>query len=168
MATRYIPKNPTVSIVNGTDVTNPLFIPRYTLQLVPGHVRPDPPVLIRDSTRAATILRPLFHGLDREQFLVACLDAKHAIIGVNVVSIGSLSFSIVHPREVFKPAILLNSAAIICAHNHPSGHPEPSSEDRVLTARLRQAGDLIGITILDHLILGDERTFSFADQGWPE
>ena len=167
MATRYIPKNPTHSIVNGLDVTNPLFIPRYTLQLVPGSPRPDPPVLIRDSARAATILRPLFHGLDREQFLVACLDAKHAIIGVNVVSIGSLSFSIVHPREVFKPAILLNSAAIICAHNHPSGDPEPSSEDRVLTARLRQAGDLIGITILDHIILGDDRAYSFADQGWP-
>ena len=74
----------------------------------------------------------------------------------------------VHPREVFKPAILLNSAAIICSHNHPSGDPAPSAEDRVLTARLRQAGDLIGITILDHLILGDERTYSFADQGWPE
>jgi DNA repair protein RadC len=168
MATRCIPKNPTGSIVNGMDVTNPLFIPRYTLQLVPGNTHPDPPVVIRDSARAATILRPLFQGLDREQFLVACLDAKHAIIGVNVVSIGSLSFSIVHPREVFKPAILLNSAAIICAHNHPSGHPEPSSEDRVLTARLRQAGDLIGITILDHLILGDDRIYSFADQGWPE
>ena len=167
MATRYIPKNSTRSIVNGTDVTNPLFIPRYTLQLVPGNTRPDPPVLIRDSARAATILRPLFHGLDREQFLVACLDAKHAIIGVNVVSVGSLTLSIVHPREVFKPAILLNSAAIICAHNHPSGDPAPSSEDRVLTDRLRQAGDLIGITILDHLILGDDRTYSFADQGWP-
>ena len=168
MATRYSPKNSTVSIVNGTDMTNPLFIPRYTLQLESGNVRPDPPVLIRDSTRAAAILRPLFHGLDREQFLVACLDAKHAIIGVNVVSIGSLTLSIVHPREVFKPAILLNSAAIICAHNHPSGDPAPSSEDRVLTARLRQAGDLIGITILDHLILGDDRIYSFADQGWPE
>jgi DNA repair protein RadC len=168
MATRYIPKNPTRSIVNGPDVTNPLFIPRYTIQLVPGSARPDPPVVIRDSVRAASILRPLFHGLDREQFLVACLDAKHAIIGVNVVSIGSLTLSIVHPREVFKPAILLNSAAIICAHNHPSGDPAPSSEDRVLTARLRQAGDLIGITILDHLILGDDRMFSFADQGWPE
>ena len=167
MTPRYIPKNPTGSIVNGTDVTNPLFIPRYTLQLVPGNIRPDPPMLIRDSARAASILRPLFHGLDREQFLVACLDAKHAIIGVNVVSIGSLTLSIVHPREVFKPAILLNSAAIICAHNHPSGDPTPSFEDRVLTSRLRQAGDLIGITILDHLILGDERTYSFADQGWP-
>ncbi len=167
MATRYVPKNPTPSMLNGTDVTNPLFIPRYTLQLVPGNACPDPPVLIRDSARAATILRPLFQGLDREQFLVACLDAKHAIIGVNIVSVGSLTLSIVHPREVFKPAILLNSAAIICAHNHPSGDPAPSSEDRVLTARLRQAGDLIGITILDHIILGDERTYSFADQGWP-
>ena len=167
MATRYIPKNPTCSIVNGTDVTNPLFIPRYTLQLVPGNVRPDPPVLIRDSTRAATILRPLFHGLDREQFLVACLDAKHAIIGVNVVSIGSLTLSIVHPREVFKPAILLNTSALICAHNHPSGDPEPSSEDRALTTRLRQAGDLLGITVLDHIILGDDHTYSFADRGWP-
>ncbi len=168
MAKRSTPQNPTLSIVNGSDVTNPLFIPRYTLQLVPGSARPDPPVVIRDSTRAASILRPLFHGLDREQFLVACLDAKHAIIGVNVVSVGSLTLSIVHPREVFKPAILLNSAAIICAHNHPSGDPAPSSEDRVLTTRLRQAGDLIGITILDHIILGDDRTYSFADQGWLE
>lgn len=168
MAKPYAPQNPTLSIVNRPDMTNPLFIPRYTLQLVPGIARPDPPVVIRDSARAATILRPLFHGLDREQFLVACLDAKHAIIGVNVVSIGSLTLSIVHPREVFKAAILLNSAALICAHNHPSGDPEPSSEDRVLTARLRQAGDLIGITILDHIILGDDRTYSFADQGWPD
>ena len=167
MAKQYTAQNQNLSIVNRPDVPNPLFIPRYTLQLVPGIARPDRPFVIRDSASAATVLRPLFHGLDREQFLVACLDAKHGIIGVNVVSIGSLSFSIVHPREVFKPAILLNSAAIICAHNHPSGEPEPSSEDRVLTARLRQAGDLIGITILDHIVLGDDRTFSFADQGWP-
>ena len=167
MAKQYNAQNQNLSIVNRPDVTNPLFIPRYTLQLVPGNARPDRPFIIRDSASAATVLRPLFHGLDREQFLVACLDAKHGIIGVNVVSIGSLSFSIVHPREVFKPAILLNSAAIICAHNHPSGEPEPSSEDRVLTARLRQAGDLIGITVLDHIVLGDDRTFSFADQGWP-
>ena len=80
MATRYIPKNPTVSIVNGQDVTHPLFIPRYTLQLVPGNTRPDPPVLIRDSARAASILRPLFHGLDREQFLVACLEDRKSVV----------------------------------------------------------------------------------------
>ena len=167
MTKRYTPKHPTLSIVHHPDITNPLLIPRYTLQLVPGNTRPDPPVVICDSAGAAAILRPLYHGLDREQFLVACLDAKHTVIGVNVVSVGSLTLSIVHPREVFKPAILLNSAAIICAHNHPSGDPQPSSEDRVLTARLRQAGDLIGITILDHIILGEDRTFSFADQGWP-
>jgi len=75
--------------------------------------------------------------------------------------------SLVHPREVFKPAILLNSHGIICAHNHPSGDPAPSPEDHVLTTRLRQAGELLGIALLDHIILGDERTHSFADYGWP-
>jgi len=151
--------------VNG--VTVPSFIPRYRVCLVPESRHAGPLVMIRDSTGAAAALRPFFAGLDREQFLVACLDAKHAIIGVNVVSIGSLTLSIVHPREVFKPAILLNAHALIAAHNHPSGDPAPSAEDRVLTARLRQAGELIGIALLDHLILGEDRIYSFADQGWP-
>ena len=168
MTKQYTPQNSKLSIVTRPDTAVPVLIPRYTLRLVPGRRPATPLLIIRDSSTAATVLRPFFAALDREQFLVACLDAKHAIIGVNVVSIGSLSFSIVHPREVFKAAILLNSAAIICAHNHPSGEPEPSSEDRVLTARLRQAGDLIGITVLDHIVLGDDRTFSFADQGWQE
>ena len=149
-------------------LTVPSVIPRYRVCLVPESRQAGPVVLIRDSTAAAAALRPFFAGLDREQFLVCCLDAKHAIIGVNVVSIGSLTLSIVHPHEVFKPAILLNACGIIAAHNHPSGDHTPSPEDRTLTARLRQAGDLIGITILDHIILGDERTYSFADQGWPE
>ena len=152
---------------NRAHLTAPTFIPRYRVCLVPDSRHASPLILIHNSTDGAAALRPFFAGLDREQFLVACLDAKHAIIGVNVVSLGSLTLSIVHPREVFKPAILMNSAAIICAHNHPSGDPAPSSEDRVLTTRLRQAGDLLGITILDHIILGDERTFSFADQVWP-
>jgi DNA repair protein RadC len=156
-----------ISTRNRTHITAPSFIPRYTVRLVPDSRHASPLILIRNSADAATALRPFFAGLDREQFLVACLDAKHAIIGVNIVSLGSLTLSIVHPREVFKPAILLNSAAIICAHNHPSGDPAPSSEDRVLTTRLRQAGELLGITVLDHIILGDDRTFSFADQGWP-
>ncbi|MDF0668780.1 MAG: JAB domain-containing protein [Nitrospira sp.] len=115
----------------------------------------------------AEFSRQVFAGLDREQFLVCCLDAKHGIIGVNIVSIGSLTVSIVHVREVFKPAILLNACAIIAAHNHPSGDPTPSQEDRALTTRLREAGDLLGIRLLDHLILGDDRHYSFADQGWP-
>ena len=156
-----------ISTRNRAHLTAPTFIPRYTVRLVPDSRHDSPLVLVHDSISAATALRPFFAWLDREQFLVCCLDAKHAIIGVNVVSIGSLTLSIVHPREVFKPAILLNTSAIICAHNHPSGDPEPSSEDRALTTRLRQAGDLLGITVLDHIILGDDRTYSFADCGWP-
>ena len=151
--------------VNG--VTVPSFIPRYRVCLVPESRQAGSLVMIRDSTGAAAALRPFFTGLDREQFLVCCLDAKHAIIGVNVVSIGTLTLSIVHPREVFKPAILLNACGIIAAHNHPSGDPAPSAEDRVLTARLRQAGEVIGIALLDHIILGDDRLYSFADFGWP-
>ena len=167
MANQSTIHNPKLSIVTRADVTAPTVIPRYTVRLVPDSRHDSPLILIHNSADAATALRPFFAGLDREQFLVCCLDAKHAIIGVNVVSIGSLTLSIVHPREVFKPAILLNTSALICAHNHPSGDPEPSSEDRALTTRLRQAGDLLGITVLDHIILGDDRTYSFADRGWP-
>ena len=145
----------------------PQFIPRYRVTLVSEGGHTASCSLLRDSAAAAAALRPCFDGLDREQFLVCCLDAKNAIIGMNVVSIGSLTLSIVHPREVFKPAILLNACAIIAVHNHPSGDPRPSAEDRTLTTRLREAGDLLGIKLLDHLILGDDRLYSFADQGWP-
>lgn len=95
----------------------PHFIPRYRVALVPEGGHNAPSGLLRDSVAAAAALRPCFVGLDREQFLVCCLDAKNASIGVNIVSIGSLNFSIVHPREVFKPAILLNACAIIAVHN---------------------------------------------------
>jgi DNA repair protein RadC len=122
--------------------------------------------LVRDSTSAAALLRPCFEGLDREQFVVCGLDAKHRVIGINVVSIGTLTLSLVHPREVFKALILMNAAAWLCAHNHPSGDVTPSQEDRALTKRLREASELLGITLLDHLILG-EGCYSFADQGWP-
>ncbi len=87
------------------------------------------------------------------------------MIGINTVSIGSLTGSVVHPREVFKPAILANAASIICGHNHPSGDLEPSNEDRAITKRLVASGRLLGIDVLDHLIIGDELHFSFADNG---
>jgi DNA repair protein RadC len=95
------------------------------------------------------------------------LDQKNKVIGIHTVSMGSLTASVVHPREVFKPAILSNAAAIILAHNHPSGQPQPSQEDRVLTVRLVTAGKLLGISILDHVIIGDGTSayFSFADEG---
>ncbi len=147
--------------------SNPYVVPQYRVTLVRENRAVSPSSPLTTSIIAATLLRPLFAGLDREQFLVCGLDAKHCVIGVNLVSIGSLTLAIVHPREVFKPLILMNAGAWICAHNHPSGDPAPSPEDRVLTSRLRQGADLLGIVLLDHLILTDEGCYSFADQGWP-
>jgi DNA repair protein RadC len=93
------------------------------------------------------------------------LDSKNGLIGVNLVSQGSLSMSAVCPREVFKAAILANSAAVIFLHNHPSGCPEPSLEDRNRTSRLCEAGKILGIRVLDHVVVGQEAFFSFADCG---
>lgn len=93
------------------------------------------------------------------------LDGKNRLAGFNVVSIGSLTASLVHPREVFKAAILANAAAMIVVHNHPSGDPTPSAEDIAITQRLRQAGELLGISLLDHVVIGDDRYVSFADEG---
>ncbi len=142
-------------------------VPRYRVTLVREGRAIPAPESIQTSEGAVRLLRPLFDGLDREQFLVCGLDAKHRLIGINIVSTGSLTLAIVHPREVFKPLILMNAGAWLCAHNHPSGDMTPSSEDRVLTKRLREAGELFGIPLLDHLILADDRFYSFADQGWP-
>ena len=101
-----------------------------------------------------------------EIFKVVLLDAKHTLMREVTVSEGSLTLSIVHPREVFSLAVKESAAAVILLHNHPSGDPTPSREDRVLTARLVSAGEVLGIRVLDHIIVGDGRYLSFADQGW--
>jgi DNA repair protein RadC len=124
-----------------------------------------PGEILRDSVGVARVLAPEFEGLDREKFIVLLLDAKHRMIGVTTVSIGSLTASIVHPREVFKPAIAGNAAAVILAHNHPSGDPAPSLEDVELTSRLREAGELLGIRVLDHVILAEGSHYRFVDAG---
>lgn len=90
-----------------------------------------------------------------EEFWVLFLNTKNKITGVEMISKGSLNSAIVHPREVFKSAILHNSAAVIFAHNHPSGDPAPSQEDIRLTTRLVDGGRLLGIEVLDHLVIGD-------------
>lgn len=91
----------------------------------------------------------------KEYFLTLHLDGKNRIVCVDVVSIGSLNQSIVHPREVFKTACLSNAAAIILVHQHPSGDPAPSREDMEITRRLKEAGELLGIRVLDHIIIGE-------------
>ena len=97
-----------------------------------------------------------FVNSDREMFLVASLNTKNEPTQIEVVSVGSLNASIVHPREVFKSAIISNAASIICAHNHPSGDLTPSKEDIEVTKRLVEAGKLLGIDVLDHIIMNDE------------
>lgn len=109
---------------------------------------------------------PLLRDFRHEVFKIVLLDAKHAIVREATVSEGSLTVSIVHPREVFNLAVRESAAAVIFVHNHPSGDPSPSEEDRTLTARLVAAGELLGIQVLDHLIIGDGRYTSFADNGW--
>jgi DNA repair protein RadC len=107
----------------------------------------------------------LFADVDREQFWAMMLDSKNRLIGVNMVSQGSLNSSIVTPMCVFKAAIIANCPAIICTHNHPSSDPAPSHEDRDCTARLVKAGEILGIRVLDHIICGAAGYFSFADAG---
>ncbi len=101
----------------------------------------------------------------KEHFLALHLDSKNRILCLDKVSSGSLNASIVHPREVFKTALLSSAAAILFVHNHPSGNPEPSKEDLELTTRLKQAGELLGLRVLDHIIIGEDRYISLADQG---
>jgi DNA repair protein RadC len=92
---------------------------------------------------------------DQEKFVVACLDTKHRVQSVVVVTVGTLDASLVHPREVFKPAFIEGSSAVVLSHNHPSGNTTPSREDHEVTNRLTEAGKLLGITVLDHIIHGD-------------
>jgi DNA repair protein RadC len=102
---------------------------------------------------------------DREQFVVLFPDSRSAVIGINTVSIGTLTESLVHAREVFKGAILANAASIIVAHNHPSGEARPSEADITVTSKLKEAGRILGIPVEDHVIIGEESFSSFRQEG---
>ena len=104
-------------------------------------------------------------GKKQETFLVVLLDNKNRVIKEVIISAGSLTSSIVHPREVFNPAIKESAASVIFVHNHPSGDPEPSKEDIQITNRLVEAGNIVGIKILDHIIIGNECFVSLKDRG---
>lgn len=123
------------------------------------------PVIIRSPQDAAEILTEQLRYLQKEHFVCLFLNTKNHVIGQETLSMGSLNASIVHPREVFRAAIKCSSASIICAHNHPSGDPTPSPEDISLTSRLLKAGEIVGIEVLDHLIIGDNGFVSLKEKG---
>jgi DNA repair protein RadC len=110
------------------------------------------------------LLRGRIANLDRENFVAVLLNTKNEVIEFPTISLGTLSASLVHPREVFKPAIRASAASMVLAHNHPSGRVEPSREDREVTRRLSEAAEIIGIEVLDHVILGDGY-FSMKEHG---
>ena len=113
---------------------------------------------------AATLIR-LLEDEPSEVFAIVCLNTKLRVIAYHEVSRGTLDSSLAHPREVFRAAILANAAGIILVHNHPSGDPSPSAEDRALTHRLRAVGTVLGIEVLDHLVIGDGQYYSFKETG---
>ena len=125
-----------------------------------------PRPVIRTPADVANLLMGEMNFLDREHFKVLNLNIKNQVIGLDDVSIGSLNASLVHPREVFKQAIKRSAAWLILVHNHPSGNLQPSNEDQMLTKRLYEAGKLLGIEVLDHLIFGQNSFLSMKEKGY--
>ena len=121
----------------------------------------------RSSEDVQRVARAIFARLDadKEHFLLLAINNKNRINGFKVISTGSLTASLVHPREVWRAALHLCAAAVVFVHNHPSGDPAPSPEDTEITRRLKETGDMLGIRELDHVVLGQERFFSFSDRG---
>ena len=139
--------------------------PRWRVKLVRETPAPSFP---NESLRASADVWRAFRFLehrDREEFWIAALDGKNRLIGTHSVSVGTLTASLVHPREVLKPLILASAAACVLVHVHPSGDPTPSAEDVAITQRLVQVCELLGARVLDHVIIGAGRYFSFADDG---
>lgn len=103
---------------------------------------------------------------DREQLVVCSLDTKNQPTAMEVVSVGTVNSSLIHPREVFKTSILSNASSVIIFHNHPSGDPTPSEEDKNITRRLKEAGQILGIEVLDHIIVADDKFCSLKEKGF--
>lgn len=154
-------------------------IPRYRVFLVKEDVDKALYDRFANSQDIHRFARTLFQHGDREEMWALLLDSKNRLIGTSLISVGSLSTSLVHPREAMKPAVTMRidhrenwrdavrctAAAVIFTHNHPSGDAAPSREDRECTKRLVDAGKVLGIRVLDHVICGDSDYFSFADAG---
>jgi len=129
-----------------------------------GRVRNPGRPVISSPADVDGLLRGRIANHDRENFVAVLLNTKNEVIEFPTISVGTLSASLVHPREVFKPAIRASAASVVLAHNHPSGMVDPSRDDREVTKRLVSAAEIIGIEVLDHVILGDGY-FSMKEQG---
>jgi len=130
-------------------------IERHTVQLYK----------VRSATDVTAVVREVLVDEPQEVLMAVYLSTQNEIVAFSEVFRGTLDASLVHPREVFRGAILANAASVIVAHNHPSGDPTPSSEDRAVTRQLRLAGQIIGIPLLDHVVVGVGRYVSFAESG---
>jgi DNA repair protein RadC len=126
---------------------------------------PENRPLLTSPEAAAAFLLPMLQGLDREHCLLTSVDIKHRVLAVTTVSIGSDGHTFMAPREIFRDALAHGASAVILAHNHPSGDPEPSRDDELVTRRLHRAGELLGIEVLDHLVIGADIWVSLARRG---
>jgi DNA repair protein RadC len=127
--------------------------------------RPAARTLLNDPASAAAFLMPRFSGRGVEQLGIVLLDSKHRVLRTAIIAVGTLNTSAVEPREVFREAAIGGAAAILMFHNHPSGDPAPSDDDFHLTRRLVAAGELMGIEVVDHVVIGDAKYFSFKETG---
>jgi DNA repair protein RadC len=121
---------------------------------------------LRGPAAAAAALRPLLLGRGQEHVAVLALDARRRVQAAELVSQGTLTQSLAHPREVFRTAIKLGAAGIVVGHNHPSGDPSPSPDDHALTRRLKEAAEILGIPLIDHIIVAESACHSYAENGW--
>lgn len=125
-------------------------------------IHPDP---IRNSAEVFRLLGEAARTWDRERFITLILDGKNRVVAIDEVAVGTATAALVHPRELLKTVLLANGIAIVLVHNHPSGDPTPSEEDLILTRRIKAAAELMGIRLLDHVVLGDGRFRSLAEDG---
>jgi DNA repair protein RadC len=140
----------------------------YGVRVVRERKRKYRPFEEEEMTQPAMVYQLLKKKLDesdREMFVIVILNARHYVLGIHTVSVGTLQASLVHPREVFRVVLLMGAASIILAHNHPSGSVLPSQDDLTLTTRLKEAGELLGVEVLDHLIIGDDSFCSLKEEG---
>jgi len=140
-------------------------LPVYRCMVVREHAESVPVDSITAPSDAHKILAVYMSGLDREHLVVLLLDTKNKVIGINTVAIGSGNAAIVNIKDIFKPAIIVNAMAIIVAHNHPSGDPTPSPEDVRITEKIVEAGKLLDVNVLDHIIVGHNRFVSLKERG---